>query len=91
MASAVIAPVMLVGAGVSVADSGPGPEQQCSASHDGYGGPRYMRSDKSAGPNGAASSILATGFDACGEVYFIRMTRTAGPSGASSSVTASSS
>ncbi|MFJ4962706.1 hypothetical protein EES43_15210 [Streptomyces sp. ADI96-02] len=55
---------------------------------DGDAGPVFAKSQKKAGPRGASSKLVASGFDRDGEAFFIESDRMAGPNGASSSQTA---
>lgn len=52
-------------------------------------GPVFAKSQKKAGPWGASSKLVASGFDRDGEAFYIDSGKMAGPNGAASSQTAS--
>lgn len=59
--------------------------------HDGRGhsGPGYFHHGAVAGPHGAASELVASGFDRHGKAFFIKAGQAAGAHGAASTVTGS--
>ncbi|MEU6121920.1 hypothetical protein [Streptomyces sp. NPDC047123] len=73
---ALVAPIVLGGAGLAVA----------APSSD---GPAYEKAQNAANANGGSSTRTVSGFTPDGKAYFHTVTRTAGPTGATGSGTGS--
>ncbi|MCF3123972.1 hypothetical protein IPZ68_30320 [Streptomyces arenae] len=73
---ALVAPLVLGGAGLASASSG-------------GDGPAYEKFQKAANANGGSCTMTVSGFTPDGKAYFRTVTRQAGPTGASESSTGS--